>query len=119
MFNTFNDPCFGVRKNLPSALARNLYTPTLMIPSWVSASQQLNIASARIQCIRSERFSVQVLVISFSMIVYILIVVAFGARITSAISMTGPTVQLDNAIFTGKSLGLVSEFLGIPFAKPP
>jgi hypothetical protein len=53
------------------------------------------------------------------MIVYILIVAAFGARITSAILMAGPTVQLDNAIFTGKSSGLVSEFLGIPFAKPP
>lgn len=30
-----------------------------------------------------------------------------------------PTVNLDNATFTGVTLGRVSSFLGIPFAQPP
>ncbi|KAK0460036.1 carotenoid ester lipase precursor [Desarmillaria tabescens] len=34
-------------------------------------------------------------------------------------SRTGPTVTLDSATFTGTTSGVVSKFLGIPFAQPP
>ncbi|KAF9007463.1 carotenoid ester lipase precursor [Cyathus striatus] len=36
-----------------------------------------------------------------------------------ATALTGPTVTLDNATFTGLASGTVSQFLGIPFAQPP
>ncbi|KAK0185658.1 carotenoid ester lipase precursor [Armillaria mellea] len=34
-------------------------------------------------------------------------------------SRVGPTVTLDSATFTGTTSGVVSKFLGIPFAQPP
>lgn len=42
-----------------------------------------------------------------------------GIAIASPVRRTSPTVQLDNAIFTGVSSSQVSKFLGIPFARPP
>ncbi|KAG6902247.1 hypothetical protein C0995_002619 [Termitomyces sp. Mi166 len=36
-----------------------------------------------------------------------------------ATPLAAPTVRLDNATVTGTNFGLVSKFLGIPFARPP
>jgi hypothetical protein len=35
------------------------------------------------------------------------------------LSQGAPTIKLDNATFTGTAAGIVDQFLGIPFAKPP
>ncbi|KAJ8081169.1 hypothetical protein PM082_018012 [Marasmius tenuissimus] len=46
-------------------------------------------------------------------------VITFQAYSAFAASLPGPSVKLDSATVTGTSLGPVSRFFGIPFAKPP
>lgn len=50
------------------------------------------------------------------MLLHSLFAVVFVASYTLA---SAPTVTLDNATFTGFSSGNVSQFLGIPYARPP
>ena len=50
---------------------------------------------------------------------FIGISLALGLVTVSTVCGLSPTVQLDNATFTGFNSGQVSKFLGIPFAQPP
>lgn len=45
--------------------------------------------------------------------------ISIQATLSVAGPLAGPTVQLDGGTFTGTTLGKVSKFLGIPYAKPP
>ena len=49
--------------------------------------------------------------------------VLFASHILAATSThvrrTSPTVQLDNATFTGTGDGTINKFLGIPYVQPP
>lgn len=56
------------------------------------------------------------------MFIQTLLVLVVGAIYVHAGAINppeAPTVKLDSATFTGNNSGSVSQFLGIPFAKPP
>lgn len=50
---------------------------------------------------------------------YLHLVLSLALLAVQAAAAPDPSIKLDAAVFTGVTSGITSQFLGIPYAKPP